>query len=68
MLRYVPHHEIGRYLREGWTVTNDLADCYHGEFAVLTVRPDGQDMLTTTLALARSPVDGGPMPPCPAIS
>ena len=44
ILRYVPHHEIDRYLQEGWVVTNDLADCYHGEFAVLMARQgDCQD-------------------------
>jgi hypothetical protein len=35
-LRFVPHHEIERYLREGWVVTNDLAD---GEFGALMLRP-----------------------------
>ena len=38
VLRFVRHHEIERYLREGWIVTNDLADCYHGQFAVLMVK------------------------------
>jgi hypothetical protein len=37
-LRFVPHQDVDRYLRDGWTVTNDFSDCYHGEFAVLMVK------------------------------
>ena len=54
ILRYVPHHEIERYLHAGWTITHDLSDCCHGQYSVLMVRPDDQDALTATIAPARS--------------
>jgi hypothetical protein len=38
-LRYVRHEEVEHYLRAGWVVTHDLADCYHGQFSVLMVGP-----------------------------
>jgi hypothetical protein len=49
ILRYVPHHEIDRYLQKGWVATNDLADCYHGEFAVLMLCPHTATLKTSLL-------------------
>jgi hypothetical protein len=68
VLRYVRHEDVEHYSSEGWTITHDLADCYHGHFGVLMVRPDSQDALTAMTAPARSPDDAGPTPPCPAMS
>jgi hypothetical protein len=54
-LRFVPHQDVDRYLRDGWMISHDLNDCYHGQFAVLMVRPcDSSDALTTTTVPARS--------------
>ena len=38
--RYVKLHDIQRMLDDGWTVSSDLADCHHGEYAVLMVKHD----------------------------
>lgn len=36
-LRYVPLAEVGRWLAQGWTISDDMADCHHGRHAVLMV-------------------------------
>jgi hypothetical protein len=54
-LRFVPHQDVDRYLGEGWVITHDLADCYHGEFAVLMMKgPANSD---NGIARSSAPVD-----------
>jgi hypothetical protein len=46
MFRYVRHDDVGCYLQAGWEIAADLADCYHGEFGMLMMRPfDGPEDL-----------------------
>jgi hypothetical protein len=39
LFRYVRHDDVECYLHAGWEIAADLADCYHGEFGVLILRP-----------------------------
>jgi hypothetical protein len=41
--RYVRHEDVEAYLQAGWVIAADLADCYHGQFAVLMMRPPALD-------------------------
>ena len=59
VLRFVRHEDVERYQQEGWTVTNDLSDCYGGQFAVLMMGPnDGGPMLLASTGLKRPHVKG----------
>jgi hypothetical protein len=39
VLRFVRFGRAVDYLRLGWMVTTSLADCYHGDYAVLMEWP-----------------------------
>jgi hypothetical protein len=41
--RYVLHDDVECYLQAGWVIAADLSNCYHGEFAVLMLRPPALD-------------------------
>jgi len=40
IFRYVKHSEIATYEADGWALADPLADCHHGEHAVLMWRDD----------------------------
>jgi hypothetical protein len=33
--KYVPLSDVGEYLAKGWSMADDMADCHHGNYAVL---------------------------------
>jgi hypothetical protein len=35
----VPHDKIPEFKEKGWTITDDLADCHHGNHSVLMAAP-----------------------------
>jgi hypothetical protein len=43
VFRYVLHEDVEAYQHAGWVIAADLADCYHGEFGVLMLRPPALD-------------------------
>jgi hypothetical protein len=59
-LRYVRHEDVERYLHEGWTITHDLQDCCHGQYAVLMLWPC--DCPLTATNVRSIPDDGDPTP------
>ena len=36
-LKYVPHSELVAHLALGWSISDDLMECPHGNYAVLCV-------------------------------
>ncbi len=33
--RYVPLDQVGEYLVKGWEISDDMANCHHGNYACL---------------------------------
>lgn len=41
--RYVRLADVGRFLAEGWTLRDDMANIHHGAYAVLMIRDAIED-------------------------
>jgi hypothetical protein len=37
---YVRHKDVPEMLEKGWKVTNNNADCHHGEYSVIMEAPE----------------------------